>query len=131
MGLFSFLGVLSPVHMTSVRIFSGAKCVGKDQMGNKYYTAKPRKGYKRDRRWVTYQGVPEATKIPPEWHAWMHHQSDEIPSSDSPSFRRQWQKPHKPNMTGTNEAYRSPGHILKGGQRDKATGDYEAWSPPE
>ena len=131
MGLFSFLGVLSPVHMTSVRIFSRAKCVGKDQMGNKYYTAKPRKGYKRDRRWVTYKGAPEATKIPPEWHAWMHHQSDDVPASDVPSFRRKWQKLHKPNMTGTNEAYRPPGHILKGGQRDKATGDYEAWQPPE
>ena len=34
-----------------------------------------------------------------------------------------------PNLTGTKAAYRPPGHILKGGQRDKATGDYEAWTP--
>jgi len=103
MGIFSFLGVLSPVHMTSVKLFTRTKFVGKDQAGNKYYQAKPRKGYKRDRRWVIYKGTPEATKIPPEWH----------------------------NMTGTKEAYRPPGHLLESGQRDKATGDYEAWSPPE
>ncbi len=131
MGIFSFLGVLSPVHMTSVKLFTRTKFVGKDQAGNKYYQAKPRKGYKRDRRWVIYKGAPEATKIPPEWHGWMHHQSDDVPSSDVPSFRRKWQKPHHPNLTGTKEAYRPPGHLLKEGKRAKATGDYEAWRPPE
>ncbi len=131
MGVFSFLGVLSPVHMTSVKLFSRTKCVGRDQSGNKYYTAKPRKGYKRQRRWVIYKGAPEATKIPPEWHGWMHHQTDDVPSSDQQSFRRKWQKPHQQNMTGTDEAYRPPGHMLKEGQRARASSDYEAWSPPE
>lgn len=131
MGLFSFLGVLSPVHMQSVKFFSGAKFVGQDSAGNKYYKAKPRKGYKRERRWVMYHGAPEATKIPPEWHGWMHHQTDVVPSGDKKSFRRKWQKPHQQNMTGTAQAYRPPGHILKGGKRDSATGDYVAWSPPE
>lgn len=131
MGLFRFLGVLSPVHMMSVKIFSRAKFVGQDQSGNKYYTASPRKGYKRERRWVTYKGAAEATKIPPEWHGWMHHQSDVVPSSDQKSFRRKWQKPHKSNRTGTHEAYRPPGHLLKEGKRPKATGDYEAWNPPK
>ena len=129
MGLFSFLGVLSPVHIQSVRLFSGARYVGDDSYGNKYYSAKPRKGYKRERRWVIYNGAPEATKIPPEWHGWMHHQTDILPNSKEKSFRRPWQKPHQPNMTGTTGAYRPPGHILEGGQRDKATGDYEAWTP--
>ena len=35
------------------------------------------------------------------------------------------------NMTGTNQAYRPPGHVLESGQRDKAYGDYKAWTPPE
>lgn len=131
MGLFSFLGVLSPVHMGFIRVLSGSKFVGQDSAGNKYYRASPRKGYKYERRWVKYNGAPEATKIPPEWHGWMHHQSDIVPSADEKSFRRKWQKPHHPNMTGTAEAYRPPGHILKGAKRDAATGDYEAWSPPE
>lgn len=103
--------------------------MGEDMFGNKYYTAKPRPGYKRDRRWVMYKGAPDASKVPPEWHGWLHHQTDDFPSNDAESYRRPWQQPHAPNLTGTNQAYRPPGHILEGGQRDKATGDYEAWSP--
>ncbi|MEM8833404.1 MAG: NADH:ubiquinone oxidoreductase subunit NDUFA12 [Pseudomonadota bacterium] len=131
MRLFRFLGVLSPAAMIVTRFKTGAKFVGTDTFGNKYYQAKPRKGYKQPRRFVIYRDVPEASAIPPEWHGWMHHQTDELPDNDSKSFRRKWQKPHQPNMTGTNQAYRPPGHILKGGKREKTTGDYEAWSPNE
>ena len=131
MGIFSLFGVMSPAHMMSINFLSGSKRVGVDSQGNKYYRAKPRKGYKRERRWVIYKGVAEASKIPPEWHGWMHHPSDAIPSSEVKSFRRKWQKPHAQNLTGTEEAYFPPGHELKGGKRAKATGDYEAWTPPE
>lgn len=133
MGLLSsitqMLGALSPAHIYLVTLTSGGKRVGTDAMGNVYYRAKPRKGYKQERRWVLYKGAPEASKIPPEWHGWMHHQTDDVPASDSPSFRRPWQKPHTQNLTGTKAAYRPSGHILAGGQRAKATGDYEAWKP--
>lgn len=131
MGFFSFLGVLSPVHINWVTMTSGAVMVGKDSQGNRYYRAKPRKGYNRERRWVKYNGVPEASRVPPEWHGWLHHQSDVIPAVNDMSFRREWQKPHQQNLTGTTAAYRPPGHILRGGKRDKATGDYEAWTPPQ
>ncbi len=117
------LGVLSPVYMIGMR----GKKIGTDQLGNVYYSAKPRPGYKRERRWVIYKGAPEASNIPPEWHGWIHHQTDTVPSNEG--FRRDWQKPHQPNMTGMKNAYRPPGHVLEGGQRDKATGDYEAWKP--
>jgi len=129
MGFFKFLGVMSPVHINMVSALRRKKHVGTDQFGNKYYTAKPRKGYKRDRRWVMYDGTPEASMVPPEWHGWLHFQTDDVPSAKGKSFRRKWQKPHQPNMTGTSGAYRPPGHILEGGQRDKAYGDYEAWKP--
>ncbi len=129
MGLLSFLGVLSPAHITWTTLFTGAEHVGRDVNGNKYYRARPRPGYKRERRWVIYNGTPEATKVPPEWHGWLHHQCDEFPASGNDSFRRPWQKPHHANQTGTNRAYRPPGHILEGGARDKATGDYEPWTP--
>lgn len=125
----SLLGVLSPVHIVFVTMFGGSKLVGKDPYGNKYYTAKARKGYKRERRWVMYKGAPEATKVPPEWHGWLHHQSDVFPSGDRPSFRRPWQQPHQQNLTGTTQAYRPPGHILEGGKRPETTGDYQAWTP--
>ena len=135
MGLLSpiinFLGVLSPAHITFVTLVSGGKSVGTDPLGNKYYTRKARKGYNHERRWVIYKGAPEASSVPPEWHGWLHHQTDVLPGNNAASFRRPWQKPHEPNLTGTNQAYRPPGHILKGGQRDKATGDYEAWTPEQ
>lgn len=133
MGLLSpiarFLGSLSPAHIYLVTLMSGAKRVGTDAQGNVYYRAKPRKGYKHERRWVLYKGAAEASKIPPEWHGWMHHQTDDVPEADAPSFRRSWQRPHVQNLTGTTAAYRPSGHVLSGGQRAAATGDYEAWKP--
>lgn len=129
MGFFRFLGVLSPVSMSWFSLTHSKKLVGTDGMGNRYYEGKPRKGYKLTRRWVMYSGAPEASSIPPEWHGWMHHQTDAVPADDAQSYRREWQQPHQPNLTGTTGAYRPPGHILQGGKRDAATGDYEPWKP--
>jgi NADH:ubiquinone oxidoreductase subunit len=131
MGLLQYLGVLSPAHINFYTLFSRGQRVGVDDLGNVYYRAKARAGYKRERRWVMYEGAPEASKVPPEWHGWLHYQTDNVPSDETASFRRPWQKPPQQNLTGTNLAYRPPGHILEGGKRDKATGDYVAWSPPE
>lgn len=131
MGILSFLGTLSPAHITAFTWAWGGKMVGRDQFGNRYFEGKARKGYKRLRRWVLYKGVPEASYIPPEWHGWIHHQTDVAPVSDTGSFRREWQKPYAPNATGTEDAYRPLGHVLEGGKRAKATGDYQAWRPPE
>jgi NADH:ubiquinone oxidoreductase subunit len=131
MGFLNYLGTLSPAHINIVTLLSGATKVGVDGFGNVYYRAKARPGYKRERRWVKYKGAPEASSVPPEWHGWLHHQTDVLPSGDAPSFRRPWQKPSQPNLTGTQQAYRPPGHILSGGRREKATGDYKPWTPPE
>lgn len=104
------------------------KQVGEDQFGNLYYVEKsPREG-KKSKRWVVYKGEIEASKVPPEWHMWLHYTTDELPS-ERPHEPKAWEKPHLPNLTMTDLAYRPPGHSLKGGQRDAATGDYEAWKP--
>ncbi|MGP1396971.1 MAG: NADH:ubiquinone oxidoreductase subunit NDUFA12 [Inquilinaceae bacterium] len=118
-GLRSFIGVL-----TSLR----GKQIGKDEIGNRYFVD-PRSGDGRgQRRWVMYaKGESEASRVPPEWHGWLHHQTDLVPGEGT--ARRPWQKDHVPNMTGTLAAYRPPGHTLKGGTRAKATGDYEPWTP--
>lgn len=132
MGLLSILGVLSPVHI-SLTTLLGGRLVGRDGAGNKYYRGKlaesAQSPYRREKRWVMYNGAPEASKVPPEWHGWLHYQTDVVPGEGAPSYRRSWQKPHRPNLTGTAEAYRPPGHILAGGKRADATGDYEAWTP--
>jgi NADH:ubiquinone oxidoreductase subunit len=101
--------------------------VGTDEFGNRYYLDKRTKGKKRERRWVLYKGVPEASKVPPEWNAWLHGTVALAPVSRAP--RRTWQKPHVPNLTGTDLAYRPPGHVLRGGARAPASGDYEPWVP--
>jgi NADH:ubiquinone oxidoreductase subunit len=101
--------------------------VGADAAGNLYYEdRKPRPGSLRTRRWVAYAGAPEASLVPPEWHAWLHYTTAE-PLPDT--GRRPWQKPHLPNATGTPASYRPAGHDYQGGQRARATGDYEAWTP--
>lgn len=104
---------------------AGSK-VGEDGFGNRYYRGRGRRGYKRERRWVLYKGAPEASKVPPEWHAWLHHTTDEpLDTAD----RHPWQKEHIPNLTGTRAAYVPPGSVLRGGKRRRNTGDYEPWTP--
>ena len=108
--------------------------VGVDQFGNRYYREKPGRKLRagggwnsRERRWVLYKGIAEASKVPAEWHGWLHHTVNEIPGAADP--RHSWQLPHLPNLTGTPLAYRPPGSVLKGGQRAATTGDYEPWRP--
>lgn len=100
--------------------------VGSDELGNLYYESKkPVAG--RNRRWVIYKGANDASRVPPAWFGWLHHQTDVVPT-DLPA-QRAWVKPAVPNLTGTGEAYRPQGALEKGGNRAAATGDYEAWSP--
>ena len=102
--------------------------VGTDQFGNRYYRerGKPVRGVPR--RWVMYHGEVEASRVPPEWHAWLHHTIAEPPTG-SGAPKRAWQREHQPNLTGTEAAYRPPGHEFEGGHRARATGDYEPWRP--
>jgi NADH:ubiquinone oxidoreductase subunit len=101
--------------------------VGEDAFGNKYYQEKSPRDPARRKRWVVYPNKVEASAVPPEWHAWLHRYTDTPPKKDD--RRWAWQKPHKPNMTGTPDAYRPPGHDFRGGKRAAASGDYEAWTP--
>ena len=120
------LGALFTIHRTSVE-------VGQDETGNRYFEAKTdRESYDkgRRRRYVIYKGYAEPTKIPPDWHAWMHYLTDEPPSV-APLKRRAWEKDHLPNLTGTVYAWRPKGSIARGGERARAVGDYQAWRPGE
>ncbi len=104
--------------------------IGRDDYGNTYYEAKDASdSYDgRKRRWVTFTGYAEASKVPPEWHGWLHHTFIEPPTT-APLPRRIWEKDHRPNLTGTIHAYKPKGAISRGGERQRATGDYEAWTP--
>jgi len=108
------------------------KKVGVDEFGNRYYKSfffSSQIGrYGKERRWVIYAGRPEASKIPPLWHGWIHFSVDNVPT-ESGKKEHGWERPHLPNLTGTDHPYLPAGHIKKAGEREGATGDYEAWKP--
>ena len=105
--------------------------VGEDEFGNVYYRTKggvKDKALGFQRRWVIYKGEADASKITPDWHGWMHHRVN-VPPTVETYRRRDWQKPHKPNMTGTAAAYRPKGSLASAEGRPVVTGDYDAWTP--
>jgi NADH:ubiquinone oxidoreductase subunit len=104
--------------------FKGQR-VGEDEFGNIYYRSSKKRAGNREERWVIFVGEAEASKVPAEWHAWLHHTTNAPIETD----QKNWEKPHLPNATGTENAYLPPGHDRRGGHRAPATGDYEAWAP--
>ena len=104
--------------------------VGTDAQGNTYYRAKSTDDGKRERRWVMYEGANDASRVPPEWHGWLHGSYDELPESHLPPAKI-WEVDYTPNATGTDTAYLPAGALQRGGKRARATGDYEAWTPDQ
>ncbi len=102
--------------------FSGQP-VGSDDFGNRYYPTRDGK-----RRWVLYSGTVEASRVPPDWHGWLHHTFAGPPPA-APLKAKSWEAEHRPNPTGTGGAYRPAGSLARSGVRAAATGDYQAWKP--
>jgi NADH:ubiquinone oxidoreductase subunit len=114
--------------VTLLTTWLNGRRVGKDTTGNTYYEERIAPKGQRRRRWVLYRGADEASLVPPLWNGWLHYTRDE-PPGDASGQQPAWGKEHMPNATGTAQAYRPPGHTLQGGRRDKATGDYDPWTP--
>jgi NADH:ubiquinone oxidoreductase subunit len=114
----------------SFTIAKRATYVGQDDYGNKYYEAKKiiDGDAGRRRRYVKYRGYAEPSKVPAEWHGWLHH-TFELPPTQEPLKRQPWEQDHLPNLTGTRFALKPAGSIARGGTRPSATGDYQAWKP--
>ncbi len=95
--------------------------VGEDEQGNRYY-------HTRDdtHRWVIYNGEVDPSRIPPQWHGWLHHTFAE-PPTEAPLAHKPWERPHHPNLTGTAQSYHPPGSILS--PEPVRRQDYEAWQP--
>ena len=105
--------------------------LGTDEFGNRYYRTRggaidPTLGF--ERRWVVYGDQAEASTVPPAWHGWLHHTVD-VPPTEEQYGAHPWEKPHRPNLTGTPAARRPPGSTLMEGRRPPATGDYQPWNP--
>ena len=94
------------------------KFVGEDQFGNKYYSDS-----KEKKRWVIYKKRVESTKIPPNWHSWIHFQTKNKPNLKGQLFS--WQKQHEENLTGTKRAHKPDGSMLNNEKKDMKK--YETW----
>jgi NADH:ubiquinone oxidoreductase subunit len=108
---------------TALHVRRNGRKVGSDQFGNVYFEAK-----KGARRFVLYKGANDAGQLPPEWHGWLHHQIDGVPDESLPPPPK-FLRPPTGNRTGTAQAYKPSGALERGGQRQAASGDYEAWTP--
>lgn len=107
-----------------------AALVGSDDQGNRYYEERRPSLEGRKRRYVIYSGLAEASKVPPDWHGWLHYTLAEPPTV-APLRRQKWEKQHQPNLTGTVGAYRPKGSLARGGVRAAAASDYQAWTPDD
>ena len=106
-----------------MHIRGSSREVGRDASGNAYYRSK-----KGDRRYVIYAGQSDASRISPDWYAWMHKQIDDVPDKALPPAPKVLAEP-LPNLTGTPHAYRPSGSLERGGKRQAASSDYQPWTP--
>ncbi len=105
------------------RLFTWRRGVrlGEDEQGNIFY-----RNADDSRRWVIFNGEPEASRISPEWHGWLHHTFDDCPA-EKPLSHKSWEKPQQDNMTGTEQAYAPTGSLRQAQVSQRR--DYEAWQP--
>ena len=97
-------------------LFTG-KYVGVDEFGNKYYSNS------NGKRWVVYKNQVESSKIPPEWHLWMHFLTQNKPSENTKKFI--WQKKYEENLTGTIKAHKPEGSLRSDSKKNMKK--YETW----
>ena len=96
--------------------------VGEDAGGNVYY-----RNEDDSKRWVIYNGEIEASRIPPDWHGWLHRTFAE-PPSERPLPHKSWEKPHQENLTASAAlSYKPAGSIRRAEPVERK--DYEAWTP--
>ncbi|GIU67264.1 NADH:ubiquinone oxidoreductase subunit NDUFA12 [Candidatus Phycosocius spiralis] len=105
-----------------------ADLIGEDDQGNRYFEERKATLEGRKRRYVIYKGYAEPSRVPVEWHGWLHH-TFEHPPTVEPFLLKSWEKSHLPNLTGTVFAYRPKGSLGALARRARASSDYEAWSP--
>lgn len=105
-----------------------ARKVGEDEYGNRYFEERKASLEGRPRRYVIYNGYADPSRVPVDWHGWLHHTFADPPTV-APFRLKRWEKGHLPNLTGTVHAYRPKGSLSETGERAASSGDYEAWRP--
>ena len=95
--------------------------VGEDVTGNIYY-----RNADDSRRWIHYVGDNDASRVPTEWYGWLHH-TYALPPTRDPIVHKTWEKPHLPNLTGSDGAFFRKGSLRRADVEPAS--DYEAWRP--
>ncbi len=111
--------------ISKIAIKISCNLVGTDEFGNQYFEAKKAR-YGQKKRSVIYKGIAEPSKVPAQWHGWLHYTFNDIPKNIQ---KHSWQKIHLPNLTGTKFAYFPQGSKPAGGKRSKVSSDYQPWQP--
>ena len=65
-------------------------------------------------------GCDDSSRIPSEWHGWLHYTYDSVPGKDE-FFEAKWLAPHTGNLTGTPHRYMP---------YSTTDSKIQAWSPP-
>jgi NADH:ubiquinone oxidoreductase subunit len=105
-----------------------ADLVGQDDQGNRYFEERKATLEGRKRRYVIYKGYADPSRVPVDWHGWLHH-TFEAPPTIEPFLLQAWEKPHLPNLTGTIFAYRPKGSLASPTRLNDASERYTAWTP--
>lgn len=106
--------------LSQLKIKLFCNLIGQDEFGNSYYESKDKK------RFVTYKGIAEASKIPAKWHSWIHYTSDVAPVNIN-NKEYSWQKIHLPNLTGTKYAFNPKNSLNSSASKIRKV--YEEWKP--
>ncbi|OIW11140.1 hypothetical protein TanjilG_22947 [Lupinus angustifolius] len=106
----------------------GARLVGVDKFGNKYYEKLENIQHGRH-RWVEYaeKSRYNASQVPAEWHGWLHHITDHTGDELLLLKPKRYGAEHKENLSGEGDQYiyHSKGHALNPGQRNWTR--YQPW----
>ena len=114
--------------------------IGDDEFGNSYFEKKlstkqlqqslqNKFGHNPEKkRFVIYKGSVEASKVPAQWHGWLHYNC-ETPPINIENSKKSWEKTHLPNLSGTIYQNSPSSCVDKKGNRKKVSSDYQSWTP--
>jgi NADH:ubiquinone oxidoreductase subunit len=98
--------------------------IASDSFGNRYFESRFSQNKGKQRRWVIFSGHQEASKIPAQWHNWIH--GNEFFAPQESQNMPQWVKCHQPNLTGTALQHHPQNTRAK---TSRETIDYSPWKP--
>ncbi|XP_076244548.1 NADH dehydrogenase (ubiquinone) B17.2 subunit [Calliopsis andreniformis] len=101
-------GILNSLRtLQRVDVLKSGTLVGEDKFGNKYY--ENNSYFYASNRWVIYAEEVnyeyDGSQVPPEWFGWLHYKTDLPPHKDPTRPKYKWIAEHKPNLSGTDQAY--------------------------